>query len=146
MTGPQSSSINDSGRSLRECQEKFGFSRRSWDSAVKRSVIVPRPAAMPLAKLLALGERRNRGNLKQRLISAGLKQCRCEECGLSEWQGQPLSLALHHINGDGCDNRIENLVLLCPNCHSQTPNFSGKNCRRVRAGREASSADATEAA
>jgi 5-methylcytosine-specific restriction endonuclease McrA len=36
-------------------------------------------------------------------------------------------MALHHVNGDGADNRLENLVLLCPNCHSQTPNFGVKN-------------------
>jgi hypothetical protein len=42
-----------------------------------------------------------------------------------------LSMALHHMNGDGLDNRLENLALLCPNCHAQTPNFSGRN-RRLR--------------
>ncbi len=39
-------------------------------------------------------------------------------------------MALHHINGEGTDNRLENLQLLCPNCHSQTPNFSGRNVRK----------------
>jgi 5-methylcytosine-specific restriction endonuclease McrA len=41
-------------------------------------------------------------------------------------------VALHHVNGDGLDNRIENLVMLCPNCHSQTDNFSGRGRRRLR--------------
>jgi predicted HNH restriction endonuclease len=41
-------------------------------------------------------------------------------------------MALHHINGDGSDNRLENLALLCPNCHAQTPNFSGRNRRSRR--------------
>jgi 5-methylcytosine-specific restriction endonuclease McrA len=50
---------------------------------------------------------------------------------LTEWLGKRLSMALHHINGDGTDNRLENLQLLCPNCHAQTPNFSGRN-RRIR--------------
>lgn len=50
----------------------------------------------------------------------------CEGCGLTTWRDRPLSLALHHINGEGSDNRLENLSLLCPNCHSQTENFSGR--------------------
>ena len=50
-------------------------------------------------------------------------------CGLTSWRGKPLALALHHINGDRLDNRLENLALLCPNCHSQTDNFSGRNGR-----------------
>jgi predicted HNH restriction endonuclease len=41
-------------------------------------------------------------------------------------------MALHHINGNGHDNRLENLALLCPNCHSQTPNFGVKNIARAR--------------
>jgi 5-methylcytosine-specific restriction endonuclease McrA len=61
--------------------------------------------------------------LKRRLIAEGLKQHRCEECGISEWLGRPLSMELHHTNGDPHDNRIENLQLLCPNCHSQTENY-----------------------
>lgn len=61
----------------------------------------------------------------------GLKADRCEICGISEWLGRPLSLPLHHLNGDGDDNRLENLQLLCPNCHSQTENFAGRKRRRV---------------
>ena len=62
-----------------------------------------------------------------RLISAGLLANRCEACGIEEWLGAPLSMALHHVNGDGQDNRLENLQMLCPNCHSQTENFAGRN-------------------
>jgi 5-methylcytosine-specific restriction endonuclease McrA len=43
-------------------------------------------------------------------------------------------MALHHINGDGRDNRLENLQFLCPNCHSQTENFAGRNVRRNGSG------------
>ncbi len=84
---------------------------------------------MPLEKLLAAP--RQRGHLKRRLIALGLREDRCEICGISAWRGEPLSLALHHVNGDGHDNRLEHLQLLCPNCHSQTENFAGRNVRRT---------------
>ena len=48
-------------------------------------------------------------------------------------RGRPLSLELHHANGDGTDNRIENLQLLCPSCHSQTDTWGGRNARRKAA-------------
>lgn len=65
--------------------------------------------------------------VKELVYRLGLKENKCECCGLSEWQGKPLVCELHHINGDSTDNRIENLIILCPNCHSQTENFRSKN-------------------
>jgi hypothetical protein len=51
----------------------------------------------------------------------------CSECGLDSWLGKSLVLELDHINGIRSDNRLENLRLLCPNCHSQTETFRGRN-------------------
>ena len=50
----------------------------------------------------------------------------CSNCGLSEWLGKPIPLEIHHINGVNTDNRIENLQLLCPNCHALTNNYRGR--------------------
>lgn len=66
-------------------------------------------------------------NVKELVYKLGLKENKCECCGISEWRGIPIVCELHHLNGDSTDNRIENLQILCPNCHSQTDNFRSKN-------------------
>ena len=64
-------------------------------------------------------------SLKHKLLKSGLKRYVCEKCGCNKWNGEQIALQLHHINGDNTDNRLENLQLLCPNCHSQTDSYCG---------------------
>lgn len=65
--------------------------------------------------------------LKERLVAEGLMHPACSICGIDTWNGPPLVLHLDHINGVRDDHRLENLRLLCPNCHSQTQTFAGRN-------------------
>lgn len=65
--------------------------------------------------------------LKNRLLKEGLKSNECEVCGTSSWCGQPIKCELHHVNGDRTDHRLENLQIICPNCHSQTDTFRALN-------------------
>lgn len=71
--------------------------------------------------------------LKNRLLKTLLKECQCEVCNLTEWNGQPIPLELHHLNGINNDHRLENLQLLCRNCHAQTSNYRGKNQAKAAA-------------
>ena len=66
--------------------------------------------------------------LKDILIRNKIIEYACDKCdNMGTWENEPLTLQLDHINGINNDNRIENLRLLCPNCHSQTQTFAGKN-------------------
>ena len=69
--------------------------------------------------------------LKNRLLDEGLKKHECEVCGITEWMGKPTPIELDHINGKNTDNRLENLRMLCPNCHAQTDTYRGKNKKFV---------------
>jgi 5-methylcytosine-specific restriction endonuclease McrA len=116
----------DAGHSITECQRQFGMARKTFSDAALRGAIVTRPQAVPMRDLLVAGRRRNRSHVKARLLKSGLKEGRCDDCGIAEWRGRPLPMELHHVNGDGTDNRLTNLRLLCPNCHSQTGNWGGR--------------------
>ena len=69
----------------------------------------------------------NISSLKHRLVAENILEYRCSICGINEWLGQPISLQLDHINGIHNDHRRENLRFLCPNCHSQTETYAGRN-------------------
>lgn len=69
----------------------------------------------------------NSNHLKKRLLKEGVKTHQCEICKNTSWNNLPIPIELEHCNGDNSDNRIENLKILCPNCHAQTPYYRRKN-------------------
>lgn len=67
--------------------------------------------------------------LLKRLVEEGYKEMKCEICGIDSWLGRKISLQLHHKDGKRINNSLENLQILCPNCHSQTDSYAGKNVK-----------------
>jgi len=73
----------------------------------------------------------NISRLKKRLVSEKIMEYKCNGCdNKGEWMDNPIVLQLDHINGVNDDHRVENLRFLCPNCHSQTKTFSGRNTKK----------------
>lgn len=86
----------------------------------------------PIEEYLKYGSKIPSTKLRNKLIKEKIKEYRCERCKNTEWLGKKIPLQLHHIDGDKNNNCIENLQLLCPNCHSLTENFCGKNVKRKK--------------
>jgi len=66
-------------------------------------------------------------NLRKRLLKVGIKENKCEECNLIDWKNKDIVCQLDHIDGNSTNHKLENLRMLCPNCHSQTLTYSGRN-------------------
>jgi hypothetical protein len=100
------------------------FTGKGWNVGLKFKPCKERP----LSEVLIEDSDYLTGNkLKKRLFKQGLKEEKCEICGITDWNGKKLVLEIDHINGKNLDHRIENIRILCPNCHSQTPTHKGKN-------------------
>ena len=65
--------------------------------------------------------------LKNRLLKENIMENVCNSCGIKDWMGIPLNMELDHIDGNRSNHRLENLRMLCPNCHAQTDTYRSKN-------------------
>jgi HNH endonuclease len=117
-------------KTLQKYARVWGIPTDHFDPAIARRRANAR-RTRSLEEILVQRSTYNRGNLKQRLYRAGLKQPVCELCGQDEvWHGRRMSMILDHINGDRSDNRLENLQIVCANCAATLETHCGKNVTR----------------
>ena len=133
--------ILDSGGSMSGAARILGITRYKFESIARKYDLwkpnpagkgVPKPRTkgfIPLSEILQGQHPQYKTfHLKTRLIAEGIKRNVCECCGLSDvWNGKGINMQLDHINGNPKDHKLDNLRMLCPNCHSQTDTFCGRN-------------------
>jgi len=86
----------------------------------------------PTADMLCNNSAYSNTMVRKRIQSESLLEYKCLHCGITKWNGVEITLELDHINGNNRDNRLENLRFLCPNCHSLTETFRGRNINSGR--------------
>lgn len=83
--------------------------------------------AYTLESILVKNSSYQSNKLRIKLLKAGIKEYKCEICKNTEWNGKPIPLELSHKDGDNSNNELQNLEIICPNCHALTDTYRGKN-------------------
>lgn len=126
------------GATVDDLMAKYGMARMAYTKAVRRGAIQPRDvlalSRLGLAELLIILGGVKPNPYHRRLIRRGLIQIghanECAHCNASEWFGHRIVLEVHHIDGNPKNNVLSNFELRCPNCHSITPNWRGRNTEK----------------
>lgn len=99
----------------------------------------PHAPKRPIEQILVRGCAFQSNHLRKRLIAENILTARCGVCMLTDWLGRPIPLELDHVDGDRENNLLDNLRLICPNCHAMTPTYRGKNMALRRRAKEVDS-------
>lgn len=127
----------DAGVTVAGVIKHFGMSRATIDLARGRGRISYLTRARMSAHEYASDIRgkiampHHRRQMRRKLLREGTEY-RCVICGITEWCEKRISLEVDHMDGNTTNNDIPNIRLLCPNCHSQTPTWRGRNVKRPR--------------
>ncbi len=138
MFGKPWSSTHTSGRKYPDaecayCSAVIHWRSRYCSSECRSAHTEQKSLSRTLERILRNDSHVSSGRVKAAVLRHGLLEAKCVGCGLEEWTssfGTSSPLQLDHINGVNTDNRLENLRILCANCHTQTDTFCGKNIKK----------------